>query len=220
MSLRIVCISDTHELHRELVVPPGDVLIHAGDFTFFGRGTRAIRDFDEWLGELPHRSKIITCGNHEFAIEADPGLRNLITNGILLLNQSAMIGPAKVWASPLTMHNGGAFCQNNAADRAKVYSSIPADTDILVTHGPPEDILDRSDEYPGPGGDRELRQAVLRVKPRLHVFGHVHAAYGVLATKHTLFANASLLGVDGSLTNHPIVLEMSEFKNHNSPDEG
>jgi hypothetical protein len=33
----IVCISDTHELHRELDVPHGDILIHAGDFTMFSK---------------------------------------------------------------------------------------------------------------------------------------------------------------------------------------
>lgn len=213
--MKIVCISDTHELHRDLVVPPGDVLIHAGDFTFFGKGTKAIVDFNSWLGELPHRWKIITCGNHEFAIEADPGLRRLITNGILLLNESAMVGQAKVWASPLTQHYGGAFGRSNVADRVRAYASIPLDTDILVTHGPPYGVLDESpSEYPGPAGDWELREAVMRVRPKLHVFGHVHSGYGVRATRHTAFVNAALFGLDASL-NRPIVLEMSQFKEHN-----
>jgi predicted phosphohydrolase len=217
MGLRIVCISDTHELHRELVVPFGDVLIHAGDFTFFGKGTRAIVDFNAWLGDLPHTHKVVTCGNHEYAFESDTGLRHLITNGTLLLNEAVTIGPAKVWASPLTPHHGGAFARINAADRAQVYASIPADTDILVTHGPPYGVLDRSPaEYPGPAGDRELREAVLRVRPKLHVFGHVHAGYGVRPTTHTVFVNAALLGRDGSLENRPIIIEMSQFKRHES----
>jgi hypothetical protein len=58
-ALTIVCISDTHELHRELDVPDGDILIHAGDFTMFSRSPNAIRDFDAWLGELPHRHKLL-----------------------------------------------------------------------------------------------------------------------------------------------------------------
>lgn len=137
MKLRIVCLSDTHELHNVLLIPPGDLLIHAGDFTSFSKGTRAIKDFNEWLGKLPHAHKVLTCGNHEYAMESDPRLCELITNGTLLLNESAIIGPAKIWASPLTPHHGGAFGRSNAADRVKVYDSIPADTDILVTHGPP-----------------------------------------------------------------------------------
>jgi Icc-related predicted phosphoesterase len=214
MSLRIVCISDTHELHRDLAVPPGDVLIHAGDFTFWGKGTKAIKDFNEWLGQLPHAHKIVTCGNHELALESDPALRKLITNATLLLNQSAMVGPVKVWASPLTVHHEGAFGRSNASDRLKAYASIPMDTDILVTHGPPYGVLDLSlAEYPGPSGDRELREAVIRVRPKLHVFGHVHSGYGVRATRHTVFVNAALFGLDAAL-NRPIVLEMSRFKEH------
>jgi len=214
MTLRIVCISDTHQLESDLVVPPGDVLIHAGDFTFFGKGIKAIANFNTWLGELPHTHKIVTCGNHELAIESDPTLRHLITNGTLLLNESVMVGPAKIWGSPLTPHSG-AFGRSNAAERVNVYDSIPADTDILVTHGPPYGILDSSPaEQAGPSGDRELRQAVLRVRPRLHVFGHVHAGYGVRQTRHTVFVNAALFGPNGSLENCPIVLEMSTFKDH------
>jgi predicted phosphodiesterase len=34
---RIVCISDTHGLHRKVAVPGGDLLIHAGDFMRTGR---------------------------------------------------------------------------------------------------------------------------------------------------------------------------------------
>lgn len=57
--MKIVCIDDTHELHRELIVPDGDLLIHAGDFTFFGKSQRCLREFNEWLGELPHRHKVV-----------------------------------------------------------------------------------------------------------------------------------------------------------------
>jgi hypothetical protein len=212
--MRVVCISDTHELHRELQVPPGDLLIHAGDFTFFGTGTRAIIDFNDWLGGLPHQYKVITCGNHEFAIEADPDLRRLITNATLLLNESVIVGPAKIWGSLLTQHYGGAFGRSNAADRVRAYNSIPPDTDIVITHGPPYGILDSTPEYPGPSGDRELRQAILRVKPVLHVFGHAHSGYGVVQTKNTCFVNAALFDLDGSANKRPIVLEVSRFKAH------
>jgi hypothetical protein len=37
--MAIVCISDTHELHREVEVPAGDLLIHAGDFSFAQNST-------------------------------------------------------------------------------------------------------------------------------------------------------------------------------------
>jgi hypothetical protein len=58
-SLTIVLISDTHELHREVEVPPGDLLIHAGDFTMDSRSAEKLIDFNEWLGELPHAYRVV-----------------------------------------------------------------------------------------------------------------------------------------------------------------
>ena len=63
---KIVCISDTHCMHRALTndIPVGDILIHAGDFTRYGTLSDA-EDFNHWLGELPHKIKIVILGNHE-----------------------------------------------------------------------------------------------------------------------------------------------------------
>ena len=38
-----------------------------------------LRDFNEWLGELPHGCKVVVAGNHDFILE-DPGNRSVITN--------------------------------------------------------------------------------------------------------------------------------------------
>ena len=62
--LRLVLISDTHMQHRKLVMPKGDVLIHAGDFTNKGR-VKDIKEFDSWLGELDYAHKIVVFGNHD-----------------------------------------------------------------------------------------------------------------------------------------------------------
>ena len=209
--MRVVCISDTHALERELLVPFGELLVHAGDIGFFEHGTRSIELFNQWLGTLPHRWKVLTAGNHDFWLANDPRLRKLITNGILLLNESVIIGPAKIWASPITLHPDAAFGCCDPEERTRIYSQIPLDTDIVVTHGPPLGILSGAPEATG---DRELRQAIVRVEPILHVFGHAHEGYGLLQTKHTTFINASLFGRDGSLSNRPIVLEISRFKKH------
>lgn len=212
--MRVVCISDTHELHRELSVPTGDLLIHAGDFGFFAHGTQSIEYFNDWLESLSHPHKVVTAGNHEFALAADPNLRTLITNAKLLLNESVVVGPAKIWASPITMHADAAFGCSDRVERARIYSRIPPDTDIVVSHGPPYGILDSGPGDPEPSGDPELREAIIRVKPILHVFGHAHAGYGLRQTNHTTFVNASSFGVDGNLSNRPIVLEISRFKQH------
>lgn len=58
-SLTLVLISDTHELHREVNVPPGDLLIHAGDFTMNSMSAEKLIDFNDWLGELPHGFRVV-----------------------------------------------------------------------------------------------------------------------------------------------------------------
>lgn len=201
--LRIVCIADTHELHRELDVPDGDILIHAGDFTMFSRSRAAILDFNDWLGELPHRHKILVPGNHEFFLEQDPSRCHLISNAMLLVNKGVQIEGLKMWGSPVTPLYGGAFGLSSAADRAALYARIPDDVDVLVTHGPPYGILDG-----GQRGDRELLNAIWRLRPKLHVFGHIHGANGMASAGNTLFVNAALLGIGGGLEAPPVMLRM------------
>jgi predicted phosphohydrolase len=92
-TLRLVLISDTHELHREVDVPDGDIFIHAGDFTMFSESMETVVDFNDWLGELPHPYKIVVPGNHEFFLEADPSRRFMLDNAIVLINEGT-----EVWA--------------------------------------------------------------------------------------------------------------------------
>ena len=70
-SLTIVLISDTHELHREVNIPPGDLLIHAGDFTMNSMSAEKLIDFNEWLGDLPHALRVVIPGNHDFVPDAN-----------------------------------------------------------------------------------------------------------------------------------------------------
>jgi Icc-related predicted phosphoesterase len=207
-SLTIVAISDTHQLHREVEVSAGDLLIHAGDFTMFSKSAAAILDFNDWLGELPHFWKIVVPGNHEFFLEADPSQRKLITNATLLINESIEIMGLKVWGSPTTPLLGEAFGVVSDTDRARLYSRIPSDTDVLVTHGPPFGILDQAPGSEHHQGCRQLLAAVRRIKPMLHVFGHVHAGYGTYSTPDTLFVNAALPGKDCDLSNPPHVFRL------------
>jgi Icc-related predicted phosphoesterase len=204
----IVCISDTHELHREVNVPNGDILIHAGDFTMFSKSAAAIRDFNDWLGELPHQHKIVIPGNHEFFLEVDPSKVNLISNATVLIDEGTEIMGLKIWGSPTTPLYGGAFGRSSPVDRARLYAAIPDDVNILVTHGPPYGILDAAPGSTYHAGCAELLAVVTRLRPRLHVFGHVHGAHGMTSIGETLFVNAALLGLEGGLDKGPISLRI------------
>ncbi|PTB63486.1 Metallo-dependent phosphatase [Trichoderma citrinoviride] len=65
---RIVCISDTHNCTVKL--PPGDVLIHAGDLTNKGSISELSRAV-KWLEEADFEAKIVVAGNHDVTLDED-----------------------------------------------------------------------------------------------------------------------------------------------------
>jgi len=208
-TLRLVLLSDTHQLHREVEVPDGDIFIHAGDFTLFSESMEAVADFNDWLGELPHRYKIVVPGNHEFFLEADPSERSLLSNATVLINEGTEIEGLRIWGSPVTPMYGGAFGVSSAVDRKKLYAQIPWDIDVLISHGPPFGILDTAPISGSHEGCRELLDAVTRLRPKLHVFGHIHTAYGTYQTEHTIFINAARLGLHDAADKPPFVLQIT-----------
>jgi Icc-related predicted phosphoesterase len=205
--MRLVCISDTHGLHGQMVVPEGDILLHAGDLSKRGEPYE-ISIFDDWLGTLPHPTKIIIAGNHDFAFERDPGLaQSLIRNAIYLNDSGVEIDGVKFWGSPISpWFHDWAFNRHRGADIRRHWDLVPAGTDVLITHGPPLGILDLTRD-----GDRvgceDLLAAVQRVNPRLHLFGHIHEAYGQQTIGNTLFVNASMLNFRYQATNAATVID-------------
>ena len=85
---------------------------------------------------------------------------------------------------------------------------IPEDTDILITHGPPEGILDlckNGDRV----GCRDLLLMIEKPKPKVHVLGHIHESYGIKVGNGTTFINACNLDERYKLRYKPITLEAS-----------
>ena len=206
----LVLFGDTHELHREVEVPTGDILICVGDFTMFSKNLLAIEDFNEWLGELPHRHKIVVPGNHEFFLESNPERRSLLDNAIVLIDESIEIEGLNIYGSPMTPLLGTAFGKSSAKDRERNWSKIPNDTHVLLTHGPPFGILDVSSDQAERMGDPELRNRVRELPSlRLHAFGHVHGAFGTIEQGGVIFANVALMGNLGDLVKAPTALRMA-----------
>lgn len=208
-TLTIVCMSDKHGLHREMIDPQGDILIHAGDLIALSGGRSTILDFNSWLGELSIKFKCVIPGNHDHFLAGRPSHRSLLSNAVVLFNEGVEIEGLRIWGSVVPSLVGGAFGMESAEGRREVYSQIPAETDILITHEPPHGILDADFDSNWHFGCRELLEAVTRVRPKLHVFGHVHTGYGVFETKDTTFVNAALLGVYGELDRSPLVFKMT-----------
>lgn len=210
--MRIAIISDTHELHRDVDLPEVDLLIHAGDWTFFSKKLNAIEDFNDWLAEqhIQHGA-VLVPGNHEFYLEDDWSRRSLTDHATVLIDESLSVQGLNLWGSPVTPLLGGAFGISDPRERARHYAQISAGTHVLITHGPPYGILDGTPGTTQHQGCRELLDAVQRIKPLVHIFGHVHAGYGIHERAGTLFVNAALLGPDGDIANKPILLNLPEI---------
>ena len=192
--MKIICISDTHNLHKDLKIPDGDILIHAGDMTCVG-GIDEIKEFNQWLGTFPHRHKIVIAGNHDLYLESVPLLSNLlITNEIYLNDSGVEIEGLKIWGSPISPnYQDWAFNRERGEAIRKHWGMIPEDTDILITHCPPFGILDFNEKGKHEGCQDLLAIVQQKIKPRLHVFGHLHDAHGKVKIGETLFVNASIV---------------------------
>ena len=205
--ITLVLIADTHGYHSDLSVPSGDILIHAGDLSQRGH-LREVEDFNAFLAGLDHEHKIVIAGNHDFCFQEQPReARARLTNATYLEDQMTEVEGLKIYGSPWQpWFYDWAFNLQRGPEIAAKWALIPRDTDILITHGPPHGIGDRT--YDGRfTGCEDLLQRIEDIEPRLHVFGHIHEAAGVWTRGRTTYVNASSNeGEDG-----PVVMRWSEL---------
>lgn len=219
MKKKFLFMSDTHGKHRlltshyqSLVFDYYDYIVHAGDISNIGR-KEEVEDFLLWFNSFNAKEKIFIAGNHDFLFEKDNDLaRSLIPSGVTYLQDSGVtLGGVKFWGSPQTPRFfDWAFNRDRGDDIRKFWGMIPHDTDVLITHGPPFGVLDYVERSRKNAGCEELAHFVGNVvKPKVHVFGHIHEGRGMVEVEGgATFINASVLDDDYRLSCAPIVLEV------------
>lgn len=205
--MRLVLISDTHNDHKKLIMPEGDLLIHAGDFTYFGNYKRQYLAFAKWFCSQPYKYKIFIAGNHEHLLEQNRqqalSVFNLDKNTHYLQNSGVQIEDLYVYGSP----HQPIFCHlafnAEKAELEKRWDAIPQKTNILVTHTPAAGFLD------GGFGCRLLAQRIAQLPDlRLHVSGHIHEGFGCTGHK-PMFVNASMCEEGHKIRDRrPVVVEI------------
>lgn len=185
-------------------------MIHAGDISYRGEKME-IQDFINWFSKLDFEYKIFIGGNHDFFFEKAKAkeLDQIIPEDIIYLNDnSTSINGINIWGSPITpKFFNWAFNRTRGEAIRKHWKLIPAKTDLLITHGPPYGILDQlaNDSHVG---CKDLLFTVKQIKPKVHVFGHIHESYGTTKSFGTKFINASLANEFYDVVNKPIVFEL------------
>ncbi|PGH15833.1 hypothetical protein AJ79_02214 [Helicocarpus griseus UAMH5409] len=185
-NIKVVCVADTHNTQQDL--PPGDLLVHAGDLSQYGTFDEIQKQLN-WLSAQPHKFKVAIAGNHDLLLDADfcnthpdreleDGRETAykFTNNSVELEFDDTGRKVKIFGSPLTPRFGNfAFQYDRAEAEAGVWErlGIPRDTDILLMHGPPAGLLDDDGK-----GCEHLLKELWRIQPRLMVFGHIHPGRG------------------------------------------
>ena len=189
--MRIVAVADTHLFHGDLDVPHGDVFVHAGDMCR-GGDLDELREAAEWIARLPHPYKVIVAGNHDWAFVHEPAAaRSAIAGMIYLQDEEATIGGLRFYGSPWQpAFHDWAFNLPRGQPLADVWAKIPRGIDVLITHSPPEGFGDRS-PVGGRAGCADLRARLAVVRPRLHLFGHIHQDGGLWEHEGTVLANVT-----------------------------
>lgn len=223
--MKLLIISDTHGKHKQLTeriksISEVDVLIHAGDVSSRGYEYE-IQTFLDWISEFHHiPTKIFIAGNHDFFFEQYKSRKEeMLSNykDITYLQDDPYLleGRVTVWGSPWQpkFYSWAFNLERNSQEMIDKWNEIPTDTDILITHGPPFGTLDLSSYGNVRAGSEVLQKRVDLIKPKIHIFGHIHNEYGYVFKNGTHYINASSLDGRYDVTNDPVYIEWEPTEN-------
>ncbi|VDM92023.1 unnamed protein product [Onchocerca ochengi] len=237
-AIRFVCMACLHQSfpHPQLV-PPGDILVVAGNFTQIG-GPDEVEIFSQYLKQLPHTFKIVIAGSHEytfddhfikvsgsklgekklavkqtlsnrFSLQEIRSAKAKLENAIYLEDSLWEIFGIRIYGTPwLPQYNDTAFNLPRGQALLDKWNDIPTGVDVLITHTPP---LGHGDILPTglhAGCVELLNSVVKRIRPKYHIFGHIHSGYGCTTDGYTKFVNCSLMNDRLQLTNNPIIFDI------------
>lgn len=228
---RFVCISDTHNKTEGLKIPDGDVLLHGGDFSMVGLPGE-IEQFVLFLRSLPHKHKVVIAGNHDLTFDAEfknfwrnfssfgghktepdiAACRKILLEADVctyLEDSETTVNGIRIYGSPWQPEFGGwGFNLMRGGPCREVWSKIPEGIDILITHGPPIGHGDLCRSQLRAGCVDLLREVQERVRPKYHVFGHIHEGYGMTTNGCTTFVNASTCNLQYRPIQKPIIFDL------------
>uniref|UniRef100_A0A1I8NXL7 Calcineurin-like phosphoesterase domain-containing protein n=1 Tax=Stomoxys calcitrans TaxID=35570 RepID=A0A1I8NXL7_STOCA len=244
---RVVCMSDTHSLthYMKFDIPDGDIFIHAGDFTKCGRMVEVV-EFNQWIGTLPHKHKIVIAGNQPLLYSSSNTLcfsfrtkhtglsilddlptlgntkeniadavqtlniRDVLTNCTYIEDELVEIWGIRIYGSPWQPEFcNWAFNVPRGLPCLEKWNKIPEDIDILVTHTPPVGHGDLCCSGVRAGCVELLTTIQKRVRPKYHVFGHIHEGYGITSDGRVIYVNASTCDINYLPNNPPIVFDVT-----------
>jgi predicted phosphodiesterase len=223
--MKITLISDTHSKHGQITndLPGGDLIIHAGALSSMGYQEEH-KWFFEWYKKLPYDHKVFIAGNHDWGFQDNSNETSLQLKNYPEIDylQDAMYvlgddytSAVKIYGTPWQPRfHDWAFNADRGEDIKQHWDKIPTNgVDILVTHGPAWGFLDKVHGQGLHLGCEDLAEAIARVKPKIHVCGHIHTGHGYYFNGETHFFNAAVLDERYAYTQDPFTFEWNPETN-------
>ncbi|CAO4365105.1 unnamed protein product [Caenorhabditis nigoni] len=237
--VRFVCIGCTHGEQMDLSkLPPGDVLLVAGDFTSCGLPNE-VHSFNKLLGKLKYAYKVVIGGNHECTFddtflklnkESEPkemalkqallsaihsdskggiSAKELLSNAIYLEDNVIELFGITIYGTPWQPKvDNWAFNLSRGQSLLDKWNMIPTGVDVLLTHTPPLGHGDMMNNGQRMGCVELLNTVFKRVRPKYHVFGHIHEGYGCTTDGYTKFINCCQCNENLDVKNEPVIFDI------------
>lgn len=207
--MKIVAFSDAHWHYPEVKLPDGDILVYAGDWCS-GNDKQDTLGFAEYLRKQKHPYKIVVPGNHDRVAARRPSfVKKAFKNAgvIYLKDDYATVEGISFFGFPWVPKFGNwAFMCEEEGLKTRLFK-FKKGTDVLITHGPPLGILDRVPEV-GCVGSLMLATSILKKRPKIHIFGHIHGGHGHEESDHTHYYNVSVCNDEYELVYQPTIIEV------------
>lgn len=232
--MKLVIISDTHNLHNELNLPSGDVLIHCGDYSYSGQDNEVI-SFLTWMQEQTKKYRLVIGGhgNHELGPYEDREhfneLKTVFAPDVIWPHMRIFTDPVtslNFFFSPyVTTINGRWAFEASSSEYQEIVKRIPDYVDILISHGPPFNILDtfvrhsidwdsQQNDYAHTSrefkiGSKVLAERIKEIEPKLVCFGHCHENGGqTVEIGGTIYVNGAVLNENYEIANEPVIVNL------------
>ena len=225
--MKVTFISDTHTKENTLNLCGGDILVFSGDCMSSGSSIFELFKFIEWFKEQNYTYKVFVADNHDRTCEMlpekyiKPIFDLYYDNGVRYIKDELItVDGISIYGTPYQPYfYGWAFNVSDSEKLTNIYKNIPEGVDILITHCPPYDILDKSHlprEKNGktgeePLGSTELLNVLTEMEnpPKYHCFGHIHGDGGKVEKKgETTYINASVCDEQYEPVNKVITLDI------------
>lgn len=156
---------------------------------------------------------IPTLGNSKEQLTAavqTENVRQYLTNCTYLQDELIELYGLKIYGTPWQPE----FCKwafnvPRGGPCLEKWDQIPSNLDVLISHTPPLGHGDLCCSGVRAGCVELLSTVQQRVKPKYHVFGHVHEGYGITSDGRIIFINASTCDINYLPHNLPVVFDVA-----------